>query len=171
LSTHEAVAAEGSYTLRVNGASRAVSVPPATPLLTVLRDELGLTGAKEPCGRGECGGCTVLIDGRPILSCLEIVDEANGCIVTIEGLAETFTDLREAFADHGAFQCGYCTSGQIVRAAALLDEEWPTKAESIEQFVRHAISGNICRCTGYCGIVDAIIHVAEARGKIRRGRS
>jgi aerobic-type carbon monoxide dehydrogenase small subunit (CoxS/CutS family) len=167
----EAVIVRVSYTVRVNGASHTVSVPPATPLLTILRDELGLTGTKDPCGRGECGGCTVLIDGRPILSCLEIVDEANGAIVTIEGLAERLKDLREAFADHGAFQCGYCTSGQIVRAAALLDEEWPTETVGIERFVRHAISGNVCRCTGYCGIVDAIIQVAAARGKIQGGQA
>src|SRR5580692_3811834 len=124
-------------------------------LIDILRGPLGLTGTKESCGRGECGACTVLIDGRPVVSCLVYAETVSGAITTIEGLAEDNTDLREAFADCGAFQCGFCTPGQIVRASALLKEKWPET--DIEKFVRHRLSGNICRCTGYGGIVDAVM--------------
>lgn len=150
-------------TLQVNGSPREISVAPGTPLLAALRDGLGLTGSKEACGRGECGACTVLLDGRPILSCLALVDTTQGSVTTIEGLAEECADLRQAFADFGAFQCGFCTPGQIVRAAALLDETWPERPDEAEQFVRRRMSGNICRCTGYSGIVNAILHVRAAR--------
>lgn len=154
------------YRLRVNGQEAVVDVPPATPLLQALREELGLRGTKEACGRGECGACTVLIDGAPLLSCVMLVDEAFGDISTIEQLADENRDLREMFADHGAFQCGFCTPGQITRAAALLAEDWPQEPEAVERFVRLSMSGNICRCTGYAGIVDAIIATARQRGKI-----
>lgn len=151
--------------LRVNGATHEVPVEPGTPLLEVLRDRLGLTGAKEGCGRGECGACTVLLDGRPVLSCIVLAATLRGSVTTIEALAEEFGDLRRAFADFGAFQCGFCTPGQIVRAAALLGEEWPDDPLQREAFVRHRMSGNICRCTGYTGIVDAILHVRAARSR------
>jgi len=124
-----------------------------------------LTGTKEACGRGECGACTVLVNGRPVLSCITLVETVIGPVETIEGLAEANTDLREAFADCGGFQCGFCTPGQVVRASALLKEEWPQSADAKESFVRHRMSGNICRCTGYTGIVDAVLRTAEARGK------
>jgi aerobic-type carbon monoxide dehydrogenase small subunit (CoxS/CutS family) len=153
----------GRLRLRVNDREAEVTVPPGTRLLDVLRDHLGLTGVKEACGRGECGACTVLIDGQPIMSCLVLSETVVGEVRTIEGLADEFADLRAAFADHGAFQCGFCTPGQIVRAAALLNEEWPATRSEREAFVRQSMSGNICRCTGYTGIVDAVIAAAETR--------
>jgi aerobic-type carbon monoxide dehydrogenase small subunit (CoxS/CutS family) len=148
--------------LKVNG--RLVDVPARAGmrLLDFLRDTLGLTGTKEACGRGECGACTVLVDGRPILSCIALTETAVGEISTIEGLAGECVALRQAFADHGSFQCGFCTPGQIVRAAALLREPWPDNPREHEAFVRRRMSGNICRCTGYTGIVDAILSVANA---------
>jgi aerobic-type carbon monoxide dehydrogenase small subunit (CoxS/CutS family) len=148
--------------LKVNG--RLVDVPARAGmrLLDFLRDTLGLTGTKEACGRGECGACTVLMDGRPILSCIALTETAVGEISTIEGLAGECVALRQAFADHGSFQCGFCTPGQIVRAAALLREPWPDNPSEHEAFVRRRMSGNICRCTGYTGIVDAILSVANA---------
>ncbi len=149
--------------LRVNGGEVEVTVPPGTRLLDLLRDRLGLTGVKEACGRGECGACTVLIDGRPVVSCLVLSETVAGEVRTIEGLADEFADLRAAFADSGAFQCGFCTPGQIVRAAALLREEWPTDPGAREAFVRQGMSGNICRCTGYTGIVDAVMATADTR--------
>ena len=158
-------------TLLINGSSRAISAAPGTRLLQVLRDDLGLTGTKEACGRGECGACTVLLDGRPILSCIALVDTTDGAVTTIEGLAAGCADLREAFADFGAFQCGFCTPGQIVRAAALLDETWPERPDEAETFVRRRMSGNICRCTGYTGIVDAILHVRAARSGLSKRRA
>lgn len=158
-------------TLRVNGTPREVSTAPGSFLLEVLRDGLRLTGTKEACGRGECGACTVLIDGKPILSCLALVETSDGAITTIEGLADENADLRRAFADFGAFQCGFCTPGQIVRAASLLLEDWPRDPQEAEPFVRRRISGNICRCTGYTGIVDAILHVRAARNAAAVGRT
>jgi aerobic-type carbon monoxide dehydrogenase small subunit (CoxS/CutS family) len=150
--------------LTVNGIARDVAMPPGARLIDILRGQLGLTGTKESCGRGECGACTVLIDGRPVVSCLVYAETVSGVVTTIEGLAEANTDLREAFADCGAFQCGFCTPGQIVRASALLEENWPTDKAAREKFVRHRLSGNICRCTGYSGIVDAVMKVAVNRG-------
>jgi aerobic-type carbon monoxide dehydrogenase small subunit (CoxS/CutS family) len=152
-----------SVQLRVNGKDVDLAASPGARLLDVLRQNLGLTGVKESCGRGECGACTVLIDNRAVVSCLVLTGAVAGEIKTIEGLADENSDLRAAFADHGAFQCGFCTPGQIVRAAALLREEWPADRGDHEAFVRHRMSGNICRCTGYTGIVDAVLSVAEAR--------
>ncbi len=148
--------------LKING--ELVDVPAQTGmrLIDFLRDSLGLTGTKEACGRGECGACTVLVDGRPILSCVALMETVGEEISTIEGLAHEYVVLRQAFADHGSFQCGFCTPGQIVRAAALLREPWPDNPREHEAFVRHRMSGNICRCTGYTGIVDAILSVADA---------
>ncbi len=152
-----------SLRLNVNGKATGVEVAPGSRLLDVLRENLGLVGSKEACGRGECGACTVLIDGRPVASCLVMAETVSGAVTTIEGLADEFADLRRAFADNGAFQCGFCTSGQLVRAAALIREEWPDNPDEREAFVRHRMSGNICRCTGYTGIVDAILLTAQAR--------
>jgi len=150
----------------VNGVTREVMVAPGTSLLEVLHDILGLTGTKEACGRGECGACTVLIDGQPVMSCISLIEDVRGPVTTIEGIADDHTDLREAFADCGAFQCGFCTPGQIVRAAALLREPWPENAADVETFIHTAMSGNICRCTGYTGIVDAVMRTGASRGKL-----
>jgi aerobic-type carbon monoxide dehydrogenase small subunit (CoxS/CutS family) len=156
--------------LEINGASHEIEAAPGTFLLEALRDGLGLTGTKEACGRGECGACTVLLDGRAVLSCLMLVDTVEGAVLTIEGLAAANADLRRAFADFGAFQCGFCTPGQIVRAAALLREDWPLPPQAAEEFVRRRMSGNICRCTGYTGIIDAILHVRAARAAGAKAR-
>ena len=138
-------------TLTVNGRPIEIGVEPDDRLLDVLRDRLGLLGTKEACGRGECGACTVLVRGRPVMSCLVLAARVDS-VETIEGLREEARALREAFADTGAFQCGFCTPGQIVRGVALLREGLPPD----EQALRREISGNICRCTGYSGIVRAL---------------
>jgi aerobic-type carbon monoxide dehydrogenase small subunit (CoxS/CutS family) len=156
----KSTAPDGARRLTVNGKAVAAPARAGMRLLDFLRDQLGLTGAKEACGRGECGACTVLVDGRPIVSCIALTETVRGDVRTIEGLAEDFVALRQAFADHGSFQCGFCTPGQIVRAAALLREAWPTDPREHETFIRRRMSGNICRCTGYTGIVDAILAVA-----------
>ena len=149
--------------LRVNGRDIDVEVAPGDTLLRVLRDRLHLTGAKEACGRGECGACTVLVDGAPIMSCVMLATLVRGEVTTIEGLAEEARDLREVFADSGAFQCGFCTPGQIVRASALLREA----PEADERTVREQMSGNVCRCTGYTQIVDAVLATARRRASAR----
>ena len=142
-------------TLHVNGEARTVAVDPHHTLLEVLREELGLTGTKHGCELGECGACTVLVDGVPILACLTLpalVGEAD--VTTVEGLAigESLHPLQIAFAEEGAAQCGYCTPGMLMTAKALLDATArPTRDE-----IAHAISGNLCRCTGYTSIYEAI---------------
>lgn len=131
---------------------------PNTRLIEVLRVQLGLTGTKIACSTGECGACTVLVNGRPVLACITLASRVTGSVETVEGVAEESTSLREAFAQRAAFQCGFCTPGQIVRGVALLRDGLPAD----ESELRHAISGNICRCTGYQGIVDAIRDAASA---------
>ena len=145
--------------LRVNGREADVEVAPGDTLLHVLRDQLRLIGAKEACGRGECGACTVLVDGAAVMSCITLAGLVNGEVITVEGLAEESRDLREAFADAGAFQCGFCTPGQIVRASALLRGA----PAPDERQIRHGMSGNICRCTGYTQIVDAVLATSRRR--------
>jgi aerobic-type carbon monoxide dehydrogenase small subunit (CoxS/CutS family) len=142
-------------TLMVNGEEREVVVPVHKTLLEVLREDLNLTGTKHGCELGECGTCTVLIDGEPTLSCLALPIECQGrAIKTVEGMAEggQLHPLQQAFAELGAAQCGYCTPGILLTAEALLeDNPTPTRDE-----VRHALAGNLCRCTGYTKILDAV---------------
>lgn len=126
-------------------------------LLDYLRDQCGLVGTKEACGRGECGACTVLIDGKAVLSCITLASRVQGHVETIEGVAGESAELREAFARNGAFQCGFCTPGQIVRATAILRGGCP----ETDHELRKAMNGNVCRCTGYNGIIAAIREVAE----------
>jgi len=147
--------------LKVNGELRTLLAEPHRTLLEILRQELGLTGAKEGCDVGDCGACTVLIDGEPLLSCLTLAVEVQGReITTIEGLAQNgqLHPLQRAFVNHGAVQCGFCSPGVILSAKALLDANpRPTEDE-----VREAIGGNLCRCTGYVKIVEAVL-AASAR--------
>jgi len=142
--------------LTVNGEIYEVYVEPRRRLIDVIRDDIGLTGTKEGCGSGDCGACTVLMDGKPVNSCLILaIDAKEKNILTIEGLSNEgrLHPIQEAFVKHGAIQCGYCTPGMILSAKALLDEN-PNPAE---EEVREAISGNLCRCTGYVKIVKAIL--------------
>jgi carbon-monoxide dehydrogenase small subunit len=153
--------------LKVNGVPHRVTVEPRRTLLQFLREDLELTGAKEGCGLGECGTCTVLLDGKPIKSCITLAVQANGrAVTTIEGMERpdgTLHPLQQAFIDHGAIQCGFCTPGMVLSAKALLDENRkPTERE-----VREAIAGNLCRCTGYQKIVEAILSVADPCGDKR----
>lgn len=148
--------------LTVNGEKHRVDVEPGDTLLSVLRAQLGLTGTKEACGRGECGACTVLVGGRPVMSCVLLALEAGSDVTTIEGLVDTSRDLRESFAEAYGFQCGFCTSGQIVRAEALLRGAAPASLHREE--VRASLDGNICRCTGYVQIVASVERCARQRG-------
>jgi carbon-monoxide dehydrogenase small subunit len=141
--------------LDVNGERRAVAFPSHHTLLEVLREELGLTGTKHGCELGECGTCTVLVDGRPVLSCLLLAAQMEGRRVeTVEGLQKgnDLHPLQAAFADLGAAQCGYCTPGILMAARALLDDDPSPDRETIRQ----ALAGNLCRCTGYHKIVEAV---------------
>jgi aerobic-type carbon monoxide dehydrogenase small subunit (CoxS/CutS family) len=144
-------------TMTLNGEEVTVEVKPSTLLVEVLRDQLELTGTKVACGEGECGACTVLLDGKPVNSCLVPALKAQGReVLTVEGLAPPgeLHPLQKAIVEHGAVQCGYCTPGMLMSAKALLDHNpSPTEDE-----VRLAISGNLCRCTGYAKIVEAILN-------------
>jgi carbon-monoxide dehydrogenase small subunit len=147
--------------LRVNGEDYQVTVEPKDTLLDVLRDKIGLTGTKCGCNTGDCGACTVLLNGRPIVSCLVLaVDARDKEIVTVEGLASSgrLHPLQEAFVRYGAVQCGFCTPGMLMASYALLREN----PNPTEEEVREAISGNLCRCTGYTKIVDAILAASAA---------
>jgi carbon-monoxide dehydrogenase small subunit len=142
-------------TLRVNGEEYPLFIAPYLTLFEALREELHLTGAKESCGRGACGSCTVLLDGRPVRSCLLLAAEAEGReVTTIEGLGRqgALHPIQEAFVSHHAIQCGFCTPGMILTAKALLDRN----PDPTEEEIRAALSGNICRCTGYKKIVEAV---------------
>jgi xanthine dehydrogenase YagT iron-sulfur-binding subunit len=146
--------------LTVNGAERQLELAPWTTLLDALRDHLDLTGTKKGCDHGQCGACTVLVDGRRINSCLTLAVMQNGAsVTTIEGLAtdSALHVLQQAFIDHDAFQCGYCTPGQICSAAGLIAEG---KAKSADE-IRELMSGNICRCGAYPNIVAAIRQAIE----------
>jgi carbon-monoxide dehydrogenase small subunit len=141
--------------LTVNGEARRADVPSAATLVELLREHLGLTGTKVGCGHGECGACTVLLDGEPVNSCLVFAAQCDGReVTTIEGLSRDgeLDRIQNAFADAGAVQCGFCTPGMIMSAAALLASNPAPSRDEVEE----AISGNLCRCTGYVKIVDAV---------------
>jgi len=148
--------------LTVNGDGYAVVVEPQTTLLEVLRDQLALTGTKEGCGTGECGACTVLLDGRAVLACLTLACDCEGRdVVTVEGLSEGggLTPVQQAFLEAGAVQCGFCTPGMILSATALLQEN----PDPSEHEIRKALEGNLCRCTGYNKIIEAVRRAARSR--------
>jgi carbon-monoxide dehydrogenase small subunit len=144
----------------VNGILHELAVEPRRTLLELLREDLGLTGTKKGCGIGDCGTCTVLLDGVATFSCLTLAIQADGCSVeTVEGLAldGKLNKLQQAFVDHGAIQCGYCSPGMLMTATELLRRS----RNPSEQDIRRAISGNLCRCTGYQKIVEAIKAASE----------
>ena len=149
--------------LTVNGALYELEVQPSEALVDVIRDKLGLTGTKEGCGLGECGACTVIMDGKPVNSCLVLAVEADGReVTTVEGLAREgqLSVLQEAFVARNAVQCGFCTPGMLISAHALLERNpHPTEDE-----IRKALVGNLCRCTGYVRIVQAVQVAAEKGG-------
>jgi carbon-monoxide dehydrogenase small subunit len=150
-------------TLRVNGKSYEISIQPWRTLLEVIREDLKLTGTKEGCGLGECGACTVILDGRTVNSCLVLAAEADGKqITTIEGLADgdKLHPIQQAFVDHGGLQCGFCTPGMIMSTKALLDQAPGPSEEEI----RRGIAGNFCRCTGYTKIIESIVAAAKIMG-------
>jgi carbon-monoxide dehydrogenase small subunit len=141
--------------LLVNGFEYDLLIKPHWILIDVLRDEIGLTGTKKGCGKGECGACTVIIDGEAVLACLVLAIQAQGkSIQTIEGLAQEgkLDSLQNAFVEYGAIQCGYCTPGMILTSKALLNKSPHPSVEEIQK----ALSGNLCRCTGYVKIIEAV---------------
>ncbi|HJQ27585.1 MAG TPA: (2Fe-2S)-binding protein [Blastocatellia bacterium] len=150
-------------TLQINGSTREVDEPPMRRALDVLRETLRLTGTKEGCGEGECGACSILVDGEVVNSCLiPICQLQNANLVTVEGLARDgrFDPLQRAFLELGGAQCGICTPGMLIAARALLDaNRSPTRDQ-----IKEAIAGNLCRCTGYVKIIDAIEQAAKVRG-------
>lgn len=147
-------------TLRVNGHDVEVLIEPRRTLLSVLREELGLTGPKRGCGRGECGACTVIVDGETVYSCMTLAIDCQGSeIRTVEGLAtgEQLHPVQAAFIEHDGYQCGFCTPGQVMSAVALLEHNpHPTKDQ-----VRHEMAGNLCRCGAYPNIVRAVLAAAQ----------
>ncbi len=147
-------------TLAVNGRIHEVEVEPRERLLDVLRYKLGYTGPKEGCGTGDCGACTVLLDGKPVISCLVLAISANGkSITTVEGIAREgrLHPVQQAFVEYGAIQCGICTPGFVVNAVALLDEV----PDPDEETIRYWLAGNLCRCTGYQKIIRAVKAAAQ----------
>ena len=155
-------------TFVLNGRSRAIDAPPLARLLDVLRGPLGLTGTKEGCGEGECGSCTVLLDGVPVNSCLVVAGQCEGrTILTVEGLATAngLSDLQDAFVNEGGAQCGICTPGFLLAAHALL----AANPQPGEGEIRESVAGNVCRCTGYQRIVESIRHAAKERASREPG--
>ncbi len=153
--------------MNVNGSDREVEAPPLARLLDVLRGPMGLTGTKEGCGEGECGSCSVLLDGAPVNSCLVAAGQCEGrSVVTVEGLSlgDALSPLQRCFIDDGGAQCGICTPGMLVAAEALLR----ANSRPTEDDVRDAIAGNLCRCTGYQRIIDAIMNAAATLPPPRR---
>jgi aerobic carbon-monoxide dehydrogenase small subunit len=157
-----------TITVTVNGIPERLDVPSQMTLLQMLREKLALTGTKNGCEAGECGACTVLLDGEPVNSCMMLAVEADGrAVLTVEGLAPEgqLSPLQEAFVEHNAVQCGFCTPGMLMTATALLKRNpQPTERE-----IKEALVGNLCRCTGYVRIVDAI-QAAASRGGVQDGR-
>ncbi len=152
-----------TITVTINGKPEYLVVPAHMTLLKMLREQLALTGAKNGCEAGECGACTVLLDGEPVNSCLVLAVEADGReVVTVEGLTGEgqLSGLQQAFVDHNAVQCGFCTPGMLVSGQALLDRNPDPSVDEIKE----ALLGNLCRCTGYVRIIDAIQDVAEKGG-------
>ncbi|MCL2617554.1 MAG: (2Fe-2S)-binding protein [Defluviitaleaceae bacterium] len=151
--------------IEVNGKAREVAVDVRASLLEVLRGELELTGSKKGCGVGECGACTVLMDGVAVNSCISLAVWADGRkVTTIEGVSPEpgkLSDVQQSFVDSGAVQCGFCTPGLVMAATALLGEQPSPSREEI----RRGLSGNLCRCTGYSTIIDAVENVAKTRGQ------
>jgi len=150
-------------TITVNGVPFPIEVEPGTTLLHAVRDEIGLTGAKEGCDDSECGACMMLLDGRPVNACSYLALQANGReVTTVEGLApgDGLSPLQHAFLEYGGVQCGFCTPGMLISATALLE----ANPSPTEEEVRIALSGNLCRCTGYDGIVKAVLAVAADAG-------
>ena len=150
--------------LTVNGENYEVAIEPWRTLLEVLRDTLNLTGTKEACGKGDCGACTVLLDGKTVNSCLILAIEAQGKnILTIEGLAHDgqLDPVQQSFINHGAIQCGFCSPGMIISAKALLDKNPHPSADEVKE----SISGNLCRCPGYTKIIEAILAASKIGGK------
>jgi carbon-monoxide dehydrogenase small subunit len=146
--------------INLNGEARALQSPASRLLLDLLRDEIGMTGTKEGCGTGDCGACTVLLNGKPVNSCLIFAGELDGAeIVTIEGLkiGPELHPVQQAFVQDGGAQCGYCTPGMLMMTKALLDEN----VNPTEEEIRFALSGNLCRCTGYAKIVQAVQDAAR----------
>jgi carbon-monoxide dehydrogenase small subunit len=148
--------------LKVNGEARRLDLPPLVRLLDALRGPLGLIGTKEGCGEGECGSCTVLLDGEPVNACLVAIGQCEGReVVTVEGLgdAQHLSPLQRCMIEHGGAQCGICTPGVILSAEWLLRR----RPRPSEQEVRQAIAGNLCRCTGYQRIVESVLEAAKLR--------
>ena len=148
----------------LNGRHHTVDHDPRLTLLDLVRERFGLTGAKKGCDLGQCGACTMLVDGQRVLSCLTLAATVRGDVVTIEGLAgddEPLHPMQQAFLDHDAYQCGYCTPGQIMSAIACVEEGLATDADT----VRDAMSGNLCRCAAYPNIVAAVLDVARQSGE------
>lgn len=159
---------ESEIAFVLNGADLRIVADPTMTLLELLRDSLGLKGTKHGCGRGECGACTVLLNGKPVSACLVLAGKVSGQeVVTIEGLARggRLHPIQEAFIEHSALQCGYCGSGMMLSAKALLDGN-PSPSE---REIREAISGNLCRCTGYHKIIKAISAAAEKLRRVDEG--
>ena len=159
MTRHDAQLLPISFTL--NGRLQELDVEPQELLLDVVRERLGLTGAKRSCDVQVCGGCTLLVDGRPVSACTTLAFEVRGCsVLTIEGMADKegkLHPLQQAFIEHGGFQCGFCTPGMLLAAKALLDENpAPSEAE-----LKHFMHGNICRCTGYKKIIESIMAAAK----------
>ena len=151
-------------TISVNGVPFSIEVEPGTTLLYAVRDEVGLTGSKEGCDDSECGACMMLLDGQPVNACSYLALQADGReVTTVEGLAadDGLSPLQRAFLEYGGVQCGFCTPGMLISATALLD----TNPSPTEDEVRIALSGNLCRCTGYDGLVKAVLAVADGTAR------